>query len=69
LPIPPDIPDDALMLVHDMLEALITDLYYSYETQIRRAWRARSLENERLLNEPLYSADQQSCPSDDSEPF
>jgi hypothetical protein len=62
--IPPDLPDDALMLVHDLLERLIIELYESYGTQIRRAWRARGLENEMLFNEPLYSADQQSSPSD-----
>jgi hypothetical protein len=68
LPIPTDLPDDALMLVHDMLEALICQLYDSYGTQIRRAWRARRLENERLLNEPLCSAVQRSSLSDDK-PF
>jgi hypothetical protein len=68
LPVYPDLPDDALMLVHDLLESLIGQLYDIYGTQIRRAWRARRLENERLFNEPLYCPDQQSSLSDD-EPF
>lgn len=68
LPIPADLPDDALMLVHDMLEALICQLYDSYGTQIRRAWRARRLENERLFNESLCSVVQRSSLSDDK-PF
>jgi hypothetical protein len=58
LPVHPDLPDDALMLVHDLLESLICQLYDSYGTQIQRAWRARRIENEMQFNERIEYPDQ-----------
>jgi hypothetical protein len=68
LPVHPDLPDDALMLVHDLLESLICQLYDIYGTQIRRAWRARRLENEVQFNEKIHYPDPQTAHSND-DPF
>ena len=60
--LPPRLPDEVLVRLHDLLESLTHEILEHYNKPIRRAWHARWREEEIAYHRRTYVAVQLSFP-------